>query len=177
MCDHSESHLVTTNTKLKELEEQKQNEKDSKQSASTYSNCQDNSGELERIKIRGECNSAKVEGVVKCLIKILSEDKNSKCIIFSEHMIVLELIIKMLKENYISYQFVWDIDEPETCKKGVLEFKTGPSNVLLMPYSFGANGLNITEATHVFLVEPTLNRAQEAQAIGMYFFFFMLDFL
>ena len=168
MCDHSESILVTTNTKLKELEEQKQNEKDSKQSTST--DFQDNSGELERIKIRGECNSAKVEGVVKCLTKILSEDKKAKCIIFSEHMIVLELIIKMLKENYISYQYVWDIDDTETCKKDVLEFKTGPSNVLLMPYSFGANGLNITEATHVFLVEPTLNRAQEAQAIGMYFF-------
>ena len=35
-----------------------------------------------------------------------------------------------------------------------------------MTYSFGANGLNLIEATHVLLVEPTLNRSQEIQAIG-----------
>jgi E3 ubiquitin-protein ligase SHPRH len=157
--------LVTTSTKLRELEEQKQKDAENESNTAALVNFQDNSSELERIKIKGECNSAKVEGVVKCLIKILNQDKAAKCIIFSEHTIVLELIIKMLKDNYISYQYINDV---ETCKKSIQEFKTGPSNVLLMPYSFGANGLNVTEATHVLLVEPTLNRAQEAQAIGMY---------
>lgn len=39
-------------------------------------------------------------------------------------------------------------------------------SVLLLPVHSGANGLNLIEATHVLLVEPILNPAQELQAIG-----------
>lgn len=38
--------------------------------------------------------------------------------------------------------------------------------MLLLSLHRGANGLNLTEANHVFLVEPSLNPAAEAQAIG-----------
>ena len=46
-------------------------------------------------------------------------------------------------------------------------FKTDPdSTVLLLPTSSGANGLNLTEATNVIVVEPLLNPAIELQALG-----------
>lgn len=52
-------------------------------------------------------------------------------------------------------------------QKNLQLFKTSPThNVLLMPMSTGSKGLNITEATHVLLVEPSLNIGAELQAIG-----------
>jgi hypothetical protein len=38
--------------------------------------------------------------------------------------------------------------------------------VLLLSYARGAEGLNVTEASHVFLLEPALDPATEAQAVG-----------
>ena len=38
--------------------------------------------------------------------------------------------------------------------------------VLLIPLSLGADGLSITEASHVFILEPLLNKAVEAQAVA-----------
>ena len=38
--------------------------------------------------------------------------------------------------------------------------------VLLLPVTSGANGLNLVSASHVLLIEPILNPAQELQAVG-----------
>jgi E3 ubiquitin-protein ligase SHPRH len=122
--------------------------------------------EFSDIKIVGSYNSAKVEGVVKCLVKILSLGGNAKCIVFSEHFVILDLIISLLYENSISYRSIRGPSGTST-QRSIDSFKSDPSvNVLLMLYSHGALGLNLTEATHVLLVEPTLDKSQEIQAIG-----------
>ena len=48
----------------------------------------------------------------------------------------------------------------------VLEkFRTDQSiRALLLPVSAGANGINLTEATHVFFANPLLSAEEEAQA-------------
>lgn len=123
-----------------------------------------NENELKSIKIKGESNSAKVMGIVKCLVKIIKNDPKAKCIVFSEHITMLELIKDLLKDNTSGYKLIKD---NQSLQKHIQEFKKDKAmNILLMPYSFGANGLNLVEATHVLLVEPTLNRSQEVQAIG-----------
>ena len=51
-------------------------------------------------------------------------------------------------------------------KKHLTSFRESDITVLLLPIHSGSNGLNLIEATHVLLVEPILNPAQELQAIG-----------
>ena len=124
-----------------------------------------NEDDLSEIKLTGSYNSAKIDAVVKCIVKILRDFKKPKCVIFSEHLIVLELIKNSLDLNSIQNRF---IKNSQTFDKHISDFKFSPNiSVLLMPYYFGANGLNLIEASHVLLVEPTLNKSREAQAIGI----------
>ena len=52
-------------------------------------------------------------------------------------------------------------------QKNLYRFKHDPAVcVLLLPIQSGANGLNLTEATHVFFLEPILNPGNELQAVG-----------
>ena len=166
VCRDKDSLLLRTKAKVLELEtaEKEKQKKSSKlvKQATSVEDCYD---ELTEIGIEGECNSAKVEGVVKCVIKIINEDKQAKCLIYSEHQIILELISGLLNANFIRFKYIKDTN---MLKENVHEFKTEPFKVLLMPYSIGASGLNLTEANHVLLVEPTLSKAQEVQAIGVY---------
>lgn len=98
---------------------------------------------LDSIDIKGESNSAKVIGVVRCLLLIIGADPEAKCLVFSEHVIVLELINSLLRENQVNYIFIKD---NSSLQKNIERFKKNSSmNVLLMPYSFGANGLNVVE--------------------------------
>jgi len=53
-----------------------------------------------------------------------------------------------------------------TCNKSQLLQENENVQVLLLPLSSGSKGLNLIEATHVFLVEPILNMASEQQGIG-----------
>lgn len=87
-----------------------------------------------------------------------------KILIFSHWDSILLSIINGLKANNISYRasFV------NNFTKQVNEFKDYSQNVTCMCLNlkFGGKGLNLIEATHVFLVEPILNADEELQAIG-----------
>lgn len=56
--------------------------------------------------------------------------------------------------------------EKETQMTNSQKKEANSIQVLLLLVRHGANGLNLLEAQHVILVEPLLNPAAEAQAVG-----------
>ena len=132
-------------------------------SALFYVNSFDGEVDPNAIEVKGSW-STKIEEVVKCLMKILSEESTAKALVFSTWTDVLALISNAFLENDIKHIF---IKNSTKFSNKIEEFKQNKDiNALLMPMDLGAKGLNLIEATHVLLVEPTLNRANEQQAVG-----------
>jgi E3 ubiquitin-protein ligase SHPRH len=76
----------------------------------------------------------------------------------------LNLLSLGLTENNVNHALLLN---KRTFHENLKEFKTSVDvNVLLIPMASGSYGLNITEATNVLFVEPSLNIAREIQAIS-----------
>ena len=117
----------------------------------------------------------KVEAIVRRVLWLLSKDEadlgeteltpGGKIIIFSQWELVLRIIAKALKANNVHHAAM--LGSRQANQRALSTFKTLPGvRVLLLPVKSGSNGLNLIEATHVFLAEPLLNPAAEAQALG-----------
>ena len=100
------------------------------------------------------------------LLEILrSIPKGEKTLIFSNFCCYLEVIQKRLKEENINFSFLHGKVKPKDRESILKKFKEDPEqNVLFLSYGVGAEGLNITEATHVIFMEPWWNRAVMDQA-------------
>ncbi|XP_021928095.1 E3 ubiquitin-protein ligase SHPRH isoform X2 [Zootermopsis nevadensis] len=116
------------------------------------------------ITVRGS-HSTKVEAVVHRLLALRAEEPDVKALVFSTWEKVLDVLAHALTENSVSFSRL----QPGLKHQEILQdFKDSKSHVtaLLLPIRWGAKGLNLVEATHVLLVEPILNPADELQAIG-----------
>ncbi|XP_072178212.1 E3 ubiquitin-protein ligase SHPRH-like [Diadema setosum] len=122
--------------------------------------------EARQIHVVGD-HSTKIEAVVRALIILQDEEPGAKVLIFSTWTEVLDLISRALKQNKIKFQNCFKGSSSKHFQTALLEFKHEPDiTALLLPVHSGSKGLNIIEATHVFLVEPILNPASEMQAVG-----------
>ncbi|KAL4232699.1 hypothetical protein ACF0H5_007387 [Mactra antiquata] len=115
------------------------------------------------IAVKGS-HSTKVEAVIRCLLQIQKEDPTAKSLVFSTWTDVLSVIASGLDDNDITYKALYSSGKFQENLSSFREDKD--VTTLLLPVHSGANGLNLIEATHVLLVEPILNPAQELQAIG-----------
>lgn len=116
-------------------------------------------------------SSSKLTAVVRLLKSIKRIDESAKTLVFSQWNEVLGIIGNELKENSIEFCSLVGCafrGRVEGSAAQILRvFKTSRScNVLLLPFARGAAGLNLVEATHVILVEPSLNPAIESQAVS-----------
>lgn len=115
------------------------------------------------INVIGD-HSTKVDGIVRSLLQLKQDDPKAKVLVFSTWSVVLKILEVALTQNNILYRRM----PGHNYQIHLKQFRDPDLNitVLLLPLSWGSKGLNLTEARHVFLVEPIMNPAEELQAIG-----------
>jgi SNF2 family DNA or RNA helicase len=100
------------------------------------------------------------------LEKLDVKNKDSKIIIFSEWVIMLELIGKMLHENGIGYTMLTGKVQVKNRNKLVKEFETNPDCKIFLSTEAGGAGLNLQVADTVINFELPWNPAKKNQRIG-----------
>ena len=86
-----------------------------------------------------------------------------KGVIFTQWDDMLDIVGAGLEQNEVTYV------RPRSGKsfgEDVRLFRTGEYPVLLLNVKNGAEGLTLTEANHIFLIEPIMNYGVDAQAIN-----------
>ncbi|KFB51654.1 AGAP007417-PA-like protein [Anopheles sinensis] len=107
--------------------------------------------------------SDKIFKIVETILDLKDQEPDVKIVIFSHWEPILVKLEMALTDNRITSR-----QKSNRCKDTVSEFKDPELGItcLLLPLRYGSKGLNLTEATHIFLVEPILNPGEELQAIG-----------
>ncbi|KAJ8921378.1 hypothetical protein NQ315_002994 [Exocentrus adspersus] len=115
------------------------------------------------VKIRGNY-STKIEAVIKLLLDLKNENQNVKVLVFSSWLSVLKCLRGAIEKNGITCEIALN----SKLETRIENFKDDKKKItaFLLPVALGSKGLNLIEATHVILVEPLLNPADELQAIG-----------
>jgi SNF2 family DNA or RNA helicase len=96
-------------------------------------------------------------------------DKLAKVLVFSQYHRMLELVSRALSENKVSHLHL-NGSSAKTRAKQIDKFQNDPNcTVFLLSLRTNNSGLTLVSATCVFLMEPSLNPSQEAQAINRIF--------
>lgn len=115
--------------------------------------------DIKNIDIQGSFGT-KIDTLVRHLLWIRKNDPGAKSVIFSQFKEFTEVLGRAFDHFRISYA---TFDKPD----GVQKFKSEPDReCFLLHAKAQASGLNLVNATHVFLCEPLINTAIELQAIA-----------
>jgi hypothetical protein len=102
--------------------------------------------------------------VVRLVLAILASSAETKLLVFSEWKDMLSLLSKAFTLNEVSSLLL--LSRP-TFTSTLHRFHHDPTcRVLLLPMKGSNEGLNLTPASHVVFVEPSLSRAREEQGVG-----------
>eukprot|EP01138_Halocafeteria_seosinensis_P010578 gb/GECG01010801.1/.p1 GENE.gb/GECG01010801.1/~~gb/GECG01010801.1/.p1 ORF type:complete len:1857 (+),score=229.71 gb/GECG01010801.1/:1-5571(+) len=105
----------------------------------------------------------KIASIVSHILKLQRHWPGIKAIVFSQW----EVLLRILEQSCKDMEVAAIRATAGNLRYTLPSFQDDPSiSVLLLPTSLGNHGLNITEANHVFFVEPPLNKGVEHQAIG-----------
>jgi hypothetical protein len=112
-------------------------------------------------------HSAKTAALWQYLENALTQDPRAKLVLFSQWTTCLDLLATMLDVMGIHFaRFDGRVNSIDERGDIITEFKEEPScAVLLTSLGAGGEGLNLTFANHVILMEPYWNVAAEQQAV------------
>ncbi|KAF8063114.1 hypothetical protein N665_1184s0003 [Sinapis alba] len=137
-----------------------------------YSSGQDHKENEASLAVQGSYGT-KIEAVTRRILWIKSSDPQAKVLVFSSWNDVLDVLEHAFAANGITFIRMKGGRKSQTAiskfkgtEKEVQQKEAKSIQVLLLLVQHGANGLNLLEAQHVILVEPLLNPAAEAQAVG-----------
>lgn len=116
--------------------------------------------EIKNINLEGPAFTSKVDNLVRHLLWLRENDPGAKSIVFSQYTDFLSVLCVALQRYRIGST---SLGEPNSATA----FQEDPSlEVFLLHARSHASGLNLTRASHVFLMEPLVNTALELQAIA-----------
>ncbi|TLD39069.1 ATP-dependent DNA helicase [Venturia nashicola] len=102
----------------------------------------------------------KIDTIARHLLWLRANDPGAKSIVFSQYSEFLSTLAVALTRFDIGHVSI-------RTAKGVDKFRKDPSKeVFLLDAKSDSSGLNLVNATHVFLCEPLINAAIELQAIA-----------
>lgn len=102
----------------------------------------------------------KIDLICRTLLHLRAQDPGSKSIIFSQYRDFLNVLSAAFNAHRIGYSAISD-------KNGISRFREDASvECFLLHAKADSSGLNLVNATHVFLCEPLINAAIELQAVA-----------
>lgn len=120
--------------------------------------------EIKSIELDGPSYTSKVDTLVRHLLWLRESDPGAKSIVFSQYRDFLTVLGGALSRFRIGHSSVDD----RRGGGGAARFREDPAAevFLLHARASSASGLNLVEASHVFLCEPLVNTALELQAVA-----------
>jgi len=121
---------------------------------------------MNRVKVEEFASSTKVEALVTHIKDIRKDCNTNKAIVFSQYTGMLDIVEwRLNKLGLKTVKLAGSLSVKQ--RMSVLgAFKEDPSvAAILMSLKAGGEGLNLQEASHVFLLDPWWNPAVEMQAI------------
>lgn len=110
---------------------------------------------------------SKFERLKKELTRIRDEGSNQKTLVFSQFTSTLQWMKQELPKHGFQFRTLEGSMPMKKRADALKEFQSDPSiTIFLLSMRAGAAGINLTEANYVFMMEPAMNPALEAQAIG-----------
>ncbi|KAJ9145612.1 Helicase-like protein [Coniochaeta hoffmannii] len=116
--------------------------------------------QIKNIDLEGPSYTTKVSNLLRHILWLREHDPGAKAIVFSQYKDFLDVLGSAFENYRIGYT---SFDKA----KGISSFRDDPGvEVFLLHARAHSSGLNLVNASHVFLCEPLLNTALELQAIA-----------